>query len=279
MKQTATLLLILCCFTLTLRAQQTALPYADDFETGAPGWASVDDGICGTSWELGTPTFGFTIGAHSGLNCWDVNLNTAYTNNAVCYLISPVFDFSQVPMAYISFWTKYNAEYLWDYMSVQYSVDKGDTWSYMPFPNLIDPDGYVPRWIQSTLAVSDLYGFASVQFRFEFISDGNIIYDGYSVDDFRIDLDPLSAPQVHPDNASFSFYPNPSRGNVNFNFPDKSTSASIVIYDVTGKTVMSQQLAELSSNNMHFSQLKKGTYSVVYSDVDVVMAKKLVVVE
>src|SRR5689334_21094620 len=137
MKRTASLLILTITLATNLHAQRASLPYFNDFETGQTGWLSSDDGLSGTSWEWGTPTFGFTIGAYSGNHCWDVNLNTGYTNDAICYLVSPVFDFSFVSQVQISFWTKYKTEFMWDYLSVQYTVDNGDSWSYLPFPNLV----------------------------------------------------------------------------------------------------------------------------------------------
>ncbi|MDQ3051346.1 MAG: T9SS type A sorting domain-containing protein, partial [Bacteroidota bacterium] len=215
---------------------------------------------------------------YSGMNCWDVNLNSAYSNYAVCYLSSPIFDFSLVAQAHISFWTMYRAEYLWDYMSVQYSVDKGDSWEFMPFPNLINPDGYVEKWIKSELHVNNLYGYGAVQFRFIFVSDNSIALDGYSIDDFRIDIDALSTPDLNSGDA-FSFYPNPSNGSVNFSFKNSNyIQAQITVYDATGKIILTQPITNLPNNSLSLSNLNQGTYSVVYNDADAVIVKKLVVV-
>ncbi|MBK7970887.1 MAG: hypothetical protein IPK08_19295 [Bacteroidetes bacterium] len=102
------------------------------------------------------------LGAYSRNKCWDVNLNGFYGSNAKCYIYSPAFDFTNVTIANISFWTFYRTESLWDYLSVQSSTDNGDTWNFMPFPGLIDPDGATKKWIQSSLSVSDLNGYSSV---------------------------------------------------------------------------------------------------------------------
>lgn len=278
MKPTFTLLSLFTCLSLSVTAQRASLPYFDDFESGALGWTPYVDVACGTNWELGTPNTGFTIGAYSGVNCWDVNLNSVYSNYAVCYLSSPIFDFTTVAQAHVSFWTKYYSEYLWDYMSVQYSVDKGDSWEYMPFPNLINPDGYVEKWIKSELHVNNLYGYAAVQFRFVFVSDNSVAYDGYSIDDFRIEIDALGAPEIDA-HDHFTIYPNPSDGNVSLNFAAPvNSNGQVAIYDMTGKMIVSQELSLLNENSFNITQLSSGTYSVVYRDDVAVYVKKLVVV-
>lgn len=276
MKHTASLIVILTCFTFSSSAQHNSLPYFDDFESGAPGWMPYVIYQSGTNWELGTPTSGFTVGAFSGNNCWDVNLNSVYSNYAVSYLSSPIFNFSNVAQAHISFWTKYNAEYLWDYMAVQYTVDKGDSWLYMPFPNLINPDGNVQKWIHSSLTVNDLLGYATVQFRFVFVSDGSIAYDGYSIDDFRIELEALSSAEINQQTA-FSFFPNPSFGNVTFDFSTSvENDATITIYNAEGKNVLHQKVTAFSNSANLDLHLSNGIYSVVLNNNDSRVVKKLV---
>lgn len=274
MKKPVTIAIIFLCLNFSSQAQRKSIPYFDDFESGASGWMPYVSTQSGTNWELGTPTTGFTIGAYSGINCWDVNLNDSYSIYAECFLLSPVFDFTSVSTAHISFWTKYRTEYLWDYMSVQYTTDNGDSWIYLPFPNLINTDGYVTKWVKSSLQVSELYGFPNVQFRFVFVSDNSITYDGYSVDDFRIDAEPLSAPDQN-NAALFSFYPNPSDGNFNFVFPKGlSEEATLNILTLDGKSIF-QTKAQTFSN--HDLNLPNGIYSVVFDNGKESIVKKAVV--
>jgi|SRR5688572_22282910 len=277
MKHFYSLITFLLFTSYLTTAQRASLPYFENFESGPAGWISSDDGVCGTSWELGTPTIGYTIGAYSGNKCWDVNLNTGYTNNAACYLISPIFDFTFVSNAQISFWTKYNAEFLWDYLSVQFTLNNGDTWTYLPFPNLISPDGYVLKWIKSALTVDYLYGNPNVQFRLAFVSDGSFTYDGYSIDDFRIELDALSSPELSAGDA-FSIYPNPSRGEFNFSFAGKvADDAQLILYSTEGKNVMQFNASTLNQTSIADLNLPNGLYSVVFENNDSRVVKKLVV--
>ncbi len=271
-------LAILTTFTSNTSAQRLSLPYFDDFESGAAGWTTDNRVHSNTVWELGEPSVGFTIGAYSGTNCWDVNLNNDYTFNANSNLVSPVFDFTNVNRATVSFWTKYRTEYLWDYLSVQYSVDSGFNWNYLPFPELIHPSGQVNRWIQSSLTIYDLIGFSDVQFRFKFVSDGSVNYEGYSIDDFRIEIEPLSSPHLSGDPFSFSFFPNPSKGNLNFSFvsiPDKA--ANISVFDINGNLVFLKPVDQLISGEVYIPGLSNGVYSVLYQDSHSTEVRKLVV--
>lgn len=262
-------------YQLFAQAQRATLPYFENFENGMNGWTTADDGQ-GTAWELGTPTFGHTLYAFSGNKCWDVNLNTSYLNNANCQLISPLFDFTNVSRIYVSFWTNFNAEFLWDYLSVQYTIDNGDSWNFLPFPNLTNPDGFTSRWIESSLVIDELYGYPDVQFRFSFVSDGNVIYDGYSIDDFRIEIDPLSAPSINSNENLFSVYPNPSRGEVTFDFDATNyKNTEIIIYDTKGQQVF-HETSFAPSHTLQLS-LSQGIYTVVVSDGNMLSQQRLVI--
>ncbi len=156
-------------------------------------------------WQLGAPAFGATTGSHSAPDAWDINLTTAYDNNANCFLITPVFDFTSAVNAKLSFWHNYNCESYWDGVRVEYTRD-GNTWSVLGTMN----DTRATNWYNfATLSSSGLPGWAGnsagwikstyrldtlnnevgpVQFRFVFTSDASVIYDGYSIDDFLIAL-------------------------------------------------------------------------------------------
>ncbi|HRB26857.1 MAG TPA: hypothetical protein PLU85_12810, partial [Bacteroidia bacterium] len=104
------LFFLLCLSSFTVKGQITP-PYINDFENGAQGW--FDTTYSGSSWELGTPNFGLTSGAHSGSNAWDISLDSAYQNNTLCYLYSPHFNFSTTTNSILSFWLNYKVEAQW----------------------------------------------------------------------------------------------------------------------------------------------------------------------
>lgn len=195
-------------------------PFFDDFES-TNLWTDTAINIM-SQWELGMPNYASTTGTHSGANAWDINLVTAYDNNAACRLVSPVFDFSTTMNATLSFWHNYNCENFWDGVRVDYTTD-GNTWQILGIMN--DPNGV--NWYNSTLNSSGQDGWAGssggwvkseydlaflnnvvgpVQFRFVFTSDASVIGDGYSIDDFSIlppfPLDAEAVQVVAPDASS-----------------------------------------------------------------------------
>jgi len=186
------------------------LPFFDNFDTGAVVW--VDSAANSLSvWQLGNPSFGQTTGTLSAPNCWDVNLSTAYDVNARCYLTSPLFDFTGIVNAKLTFWQNRNCETGWDGLKVQYSKDGGSTWQVLGTQNdplstnwynvaninsdpgpawsgaSFDSTAGQPGWIKCTykLVPLDTAG-ANVMFRFQFTSDASVNWDGVSVDNFKI---------------------------------------------------------------------------------------------
>lgn len=193
------------CITVTPITLQP-LPYFDNFE-GTSLWVDSTASIQ-TRWELGTPAFGSTSGAYSGTKCWDVNLNTAYFDNADCYLLSPYFDFNGQFNARLRFWHNFTTENSWDGVQLQYSTNGGLTWTLLGTigdPNAINwytgtanafqgPawEGLSSGWIESKYKLVPLNGFTNAQFRFVFQSDNSITRDGYSIDNFEI----IPGPQI-----------------------------------------------------------------------------------
>ncbi|MDQ3108493.1 MAG: hypothetical protein M3R17_01240, partial [Bacteroidota bacterium] len=178
-------------------------PFFDDFD--GMTLFTVNNISPGSAWELGVPAFAATTGSHSVPNAWDINLTSSYLDNANCYLITPVFDFTAAVNAKLSFWHNYNTESYWDGTRVEYTRD-GTTWNVLGTFN--DPRGTnwynyaalsssgLPGWAgnsagwyKSTYLLDTLNNEAGpVQFRFIFTSDASYYIDGYSIDDFLIVL-------------------------------------------------------------------------------------------
>lgn len=180
----------------------TSIPYFNDFETDTSGWRAVTTGV--TQWEYGTPAFGSTNGAFSGLKCWDINLYTGYGPSAFAVLESPPFDFSQSLAPYISFALKNVTENAWDGVRLDYTLNNGTTWLVLGTVN--DPlaqewyndlsinstnlpgwTGVNSNWKLPRYRLNSFAGTSFVKFRFVFSSDISINLDGVSLDDFRID--------------------------------------------------------------------------------------------
>jgi hypothetical protein len=197
-----------------------ATPYSDNFDGANAGWTTAGSGTATTVWELGTPAFGVTNTSFSAPSAWDVNLNSAYGNNAACELLSPYFNFSNVTDAELSFWRNHRCEANADGTRLEYSINNGqwttlggagatgacwENWYNAP-GNLTSSglpgwtgasagSGTGTGWIKSEASCLGMFNNAGlVQFRFVFTSNGSVIQDGFSVDDFQIRIPaPLSA--------------------------------------------------------------------------------------
>ena len=182
------------------KSQGLSLPYFNDFEGGAAPF--TDSTVAGSAWQFGTPLYGFTTGAHSGSNAWDVELAATYAANSKCYLYSPLFSMGGSSHAVLSFWQNRNVEPSWDGMHLEYSTD-GINWLLMD--SVGDPnatnwytsslifssglpawDGFSNGWIKSSFRLAGLGVTGNISFRFVFSSDNSGQLDGVSIDDFEL---------------------------------------------------------------------------------------------
>ncbi len=274
------------------------IPYTDNFDTGSVAWYDSSVGL-GTNWQLGTPAFGKTTGSHSAPNCWDINLTSAYADNARSYLISPLFDFTGIAEARLSFWQNRFAENTYDGERLEYSIDVGSTWTVLGILN--DPNGInwynngaltssglpawddssltalnVQGWIQSTyLALpSIILGQSNVMFRFVFTSDGSIKKDGVSIDDFFIYV-PTVGVNYMSNATDLKIYPNPSTGIFYLKKDDwMTTDASVFVTDLLGKEVWQSSPGKSAFTLIDLSSQPNGIYFVhVVSDSKLVNQK------
>ncbi|HRH66559.1 MAG TPA: choice-of-anchor J domain-containing protein [Bacteroidia bacterium] len=204
---------IFCALALIAVPQfvlSVSLPFHDSFDTTA-NWTVQQ--VRGSSWQQGTPDFGTTNSAHSASSCWDVELNAAYRDSSLAYLISPQINFQGEYNAQLSFWQNFNTEDYFDGVRLEFSMNGG---SWMTLGLSGDPDsrnwysrnniassnrpawcGSSNGWIQSSYTLVPLNGYTgNVQFRFVFTSSDSIQADGYSIDDFFIDPAPANDAEI-----------------------------------------------------------------------------------
>jgi gliding motility-associated-like protein len=207
-KITFLLAFFLLFFAWNLNAQITSYPYFEDFESGDGGW-TVDDPAAG-SWELGTPANTIINTADSGTNAWVTNLTGPYAANEDASVVSPVLDFSSLIAPSIEFSIWWNAEFSWDGMVLQSSIDAGASWQNVGALN--DPNnwfnddtiganpggqgiGWTGRtssnngsngWVIARHALTGLAGESNVLLRFAFASDGSFQDEGVAFDSINI---------------------------------------------------------------------------------------------
>jgi len=188
-------------------------PFCDNFEIQNDLWTADDS--TGTGWLRGTPTGSGLNSAHSPTNVWgvgEVNSTPVYSQNTISYLLSPVFDFSTVSVANLSFWQNRNVEASWDGVRLEFSNNGGSSWTTVGSGNTANPDpnglnwytddainssntfawdGNSNGWIESRYklgTVPGLSGSTSVQFRYVFTSDASVQNAGFHLDDFCITI-------------------------------------------------------------------------------------------
>lgn len=271
--------------------------YCDNFESGNNGWQSKlePSGNLLTSWELGMPSVGQTNSTHSGINAWDINLDTVYTNNANTVLITPYFNVSAYANPNLSFWANYNTEVTWDGVRLEFSSDGivwntigvvGDTSSSNWYNTQNITCSSLPGWSNSSsgwrnIQYKNMYFLngQNIQLRFSFCSDGVVTRDGFSIDDFCFGNDTsfttlLSEINKQQLNQVFIHAnPNPfSQNTVLELFIPQSGICSFGISDLTGRVVRNtfhkNFLAGKNQINLKRESLRAGVYllNLYYKD-------------
>ncbi len=196
--------LLFMCFGWYGNAQISSFPYLEDFESGDGGW--VANNVTNGTWALGTPAGTVINSAASGANAWVTNLTGNYNNNENSFVQSPVFDFTDLSAPGIQFSIWWNAEFSWDGLVLQSSVNGGSTWQNVGSFN--DPNnwyndttingnpggqqiGWTGRnsssngsggWVSASNALTGLAGQSNVIIRFAFGSDGSVNDNGVAFD-------------------------------------------------------------------------------------------------
>lgn len=162
--------------------------FFDDFESAGIGWihGGVQD-----EWEIGSPLVG-PSSAHSGENCWGVDLDDTYNDNADCWLLSPGIDLRNTSCAYLSFWLWNSVEDM-DYefhdpLWLDLTVDGIQFYPICSHMGGINDDLVIPDvggWSRIVLDLSPYLGNV-VQIRFRFQSDYNYVQAGSYIDDVHV---------------------------------------------------------------------------------------------
>ncbi len=173
--------------------------YNENFNTDNGGWSS---GLLTppTDWVRNTSSFAGNITGH-----WHTNPFNKYTNDIKSAVESPVLDFSDYHNLTLKMRLRYKTESQWDGTNVEYSTD-GSTWirlgnvgsaGAINWYNDTDVDGIANNedgwsgnnnsWKTASISLpSVLENNSTVQFRVRFGTDGSVLDDGFSFDDFIV---------------------------------------------------------------------------------------------
>ncbi len=195
----------------------TTYPYFEDFEEWGGGW-TVADSSRNPSWEYGRPSGRIINAAAGGMGAWVTNLDTAYNNNELSYLVSPCLDFSGMTQdPRINFSLNFLSEACCDEGWLEVSIDGGDTWTKVGSDSTglnwyndagnqwWDGDGGLEGWHTASNILTGTKVQANVRLRFVFSSDFSSAREGMAIDNVFIseplarDLAALSAKRSNTD--------------------------------------------------------------------------------
>ncbi len=185
-------------------------PYLEEFEQGSNGWVSGSFSPT-NSWTIGNPNKEQITSSHSGNNCFVTSLDSTYTDFENSYLLSPVFNFSNVfDTPILSFYHNYQIEGGYDGGVIEYTLDGNEfyplgiysdtsgrywfnysdsvayigvgCWGY----SSLDYDDNLDGWVQSAIRLYGFEGFNYIRFRFRIGSDESGTEEGWAIDDIKI---------------------------------------------------------------------------------------------
>jgi|GEM_PF-2771557 len=226
---------------------QITLPYYQDFESSDGGFTTSGTN---SSWAYGLTA--------NGTNGWATNLDGNYNNSEVSYLMSPVFDFSELtddPM--MRFELSYDLESCCDNSWLEASLNGGDTFFKVTDTNLRYNSSNKWTGIDElqvfNLRLDSLAGKQSVIFRFVLNTDGSVTSRGLIVDNFG-----FYAPPVHDIEALSINLPKASASLTN----SEDISVSLLNIGTTTETAIPLTLAvEGPAGTQTVSETIVGSYA------------------
>ncbi len=154
--------------------------------------------------------------------------------------------------ATLSYYAKWDIEDNWDYVQVEVSTNNGSTWTpqcgkYTQPGNadqaLNEPlyDGTQWSWVKEEIDLSNYIG-QNIKVRFQIVSDGGVVADGFYFDDFNISVI-YGSTSVNEltENGPFlgQSFPNPTNdvATINYILPKGINTANLVVINALGQTV------------------------------------------
>ncbi|WP_308709425.1 PKD domain-containing protein [Marinoscillum pacificum] len=252
-----------------------------NFESSTSDFIAVN--LAGTGFELGNSDVPGKDGTNSGDLAWVTGLAEGnYANNSEAYLYTPEFDFAIIGDYEMSFFAKYSFENLWDGFIVEYTTDRGQTWTKLDeqvreewYDDLSDPNaifgngvpiftGISDGFEQKKVDVSFLSGSNHVSFRFVFLTDPAEVDAGMAIDDFELIGPGLG--EIAPAFSSELTSGNSGCSGVAYTFYNESEGA---IYDLSWYFGESASPVQASGPGPHIVEfVDAGSYNVVLTAAD-----------
>jgi bacillolysin len=285
------------------------------FETTTDSLISYDKGNTNILWERGQATGSILNNtASGGSNVYGTNLSGLYLDGMTSYLVSQCFDLTQYQNPKIQFDMAFDFEPDYDFVNVEYSTNGGLTWDVLGdatststwynsanTPNGtncencvgaqwtgaggdanlnggINSDKVNYNWEMPDFGYGGATPLSNIVFRFNFVSDGGVTYEGVIIDNFVI-----SGTYVLANNENsfetFSITPNPTNGTVllRLTTPDE---VNVDLFDIQGRKCYSnhyQNSNTIFNQEINFGQLEKGMYLINVTSNGKTVTKKVII--
>ncbi len=161
-----------------------------DFDSSVQGWTT---GGAQNEWERGVPSTAFNNNCDSG-NCYAIDLNGNYNNNANQWLRSPLFDFTGRTNIRATYWRALELQdgTTTDRAFFEGSNNAGGSWTVYFQDSLIGTGGldYELQDGTSSYLLPELDDQSDSYVRFRLTSNANTVRDGWTVDSVNISFNP-----------------------------------------------------------------------------------------
>jgi hypothetical protein len=243
-----------------------ALPFFDDYETGAPYWTFEG------SWGLEEGTY------YSPSNSLTESPGGYYLPDLDISATLRTINLTGFVDARVSFWTKYAIESGYDYMFIEVSAD-GTEWD-----QLASFTGNQTNWGQKTYSLNDYLNQPNVTIRFRFTSDVYVQDEGMFIDDFEITVNGIGVQEntLHNSVLLAQNHPNPfsTTTYIDFNI-ENAAQVSLNLYDPSGRLVRQLINKQLDKGYYSYlldaSNLENGIYYYSLESQAGKMTKKLII--
>ena len=300
---------------LVLVNNEGVVNVVNTFEAATDDLISFDKGNTNILWQRGQAAGSvLTSTVAGGSNVYGTNLSGLYPDSMNSFLVSQCYDLTQFQNPTIKFDMAFDLEPDYDYINVEYSTDSGSTWTILGdattgtnwynssnTPNANNCDLCVgAQWtgagsdanqiggvnsdkVNYTWSMPDFgYGGATPQsniiFRFNFVSDPGVQYEGVIVDNFVITGTHVLANEQNNFDA-FTISPNPSNGIIVVKMTT-SEDVKVDLYDMRGRKCFTNEYKNTNttfSQEINLGQLEKGVYLLSISSEGKTQTKKVII--
>jgi len=219
-----------------------------------------------------TSTWGKDNDAYSPPSSTSDSPNGNYNNSQNQALISNVINLTDVNLAILEFYAKWDIEKGYDYAQVSASSDGGTSWTplcgqYTVIGNNNQDenqplyDGVQNSWVKESIDLTDFIG-ENIQLRFSMVSDNFTRGDGFKFDDMKVLVVQDSTQTGIRDQNAFAFqiYPNPTINKLTI-VSDVAIGSNIVVRNVLGQEMLNTTIIS-GQTILNVSTLSLGTYFV-----------------